>query len=155
MGNGERPLSYLIHKILSVLQASKGPLSRNEIINLLLKDGVQVSQSNQVWQKIDSHERIRFDINKRKYVYRSPFEDVNSDIALLALIRQYQNGLLIDEDLLKVGLIRARLLLRKRCRGKINWSHISFTACFCFLCRRMQIWTSGSEACYAKGQLDA
>ncbi|KAH8738852.1 hypothetical protein FG386_002307 [Cryptosporidium ryanae] len=102
MKSEEKPLSYLIHKLLGILKNSKVPLSVYDIQSLFFKEGIQISLSNSdFWSKVNSHDRIVLDSNTGKYVYKSPYEKVNSDITLLALIRQYHNGLLVDDELLK------------------------------------------------------
>lgn len=103
MSNEEKPFSYLIHKILNILQSNTVPLRKKDLHYLLHKDGVQISQESDFWTKIQLHDRILLDKATGRYSYKSPYDKLNSEISLLAFVRQHQDGLLIDEELLKVS----------------------------------------------------
>ncbi|KAF7456850.1 hypothetical protein HWI79_2624 [Cryptosporidium felis] len=103
MANEEKPFSYLIHKVLNILQTSPTPLKKKELQGLLGRDGVQISPESEFWTKIHLHDRISLDQETGRYRYRSPYEKLNSEVSLLAFVRQRQDGLLIDDELLKTN----------------------------------------------------
>ncbi|OII73390.1 uncharacterized protein cubi_02602 [Cryptosporidium ubiquitum] len=120
MSNEEKPFSYLIHKVLNILQSNATPLRRKEIHSLLYKDGVQISLESDFWTKIHLHDRVFLDQATGKYSYKSPYDKLNSEISLLAFVRQHQDGLLIDEELLKTNPSMERWIRNLMCKKAVR-----------------------------------
>ncbi|KAJ1605946.1 hypothetical protein OJ253_2958 [Cryptosporidium canis] len=120
MSNEVKPFSYLIHKVLNILQSSAVPLRRKDLHNLLHKDGVQISIDSDFWAKIQLHDRISLDKATGKYSYKSPYDKLNSEISLLAFVRQNQDGLLIEDELLKANPSMERWIRNLMCKKAVR-----------------------------------
>ncbi|OII71014.1 hypothetical protein cand_018530 [Cryptosporidium andersoni] len=104
----DRPLSYILHKVLNILQSSPVPLKKLELQTQLIKEGVLLPSDHEFWSNLHNHERIFLDLNTLKYSYKSPYENIQSEVELLAYVRRHNDGLCIDDELLKANSLMDR-----------------------------------------------
>ncbi|KAF8819869.1 hypothetical protein IE077_004592 [Cardiosporidium cionae] len=99
------PISFVVHKILEFLQEKKQMLTLTEVENHFKKKGyvgLHIKTNKELFQALQTNERILYDIARKKLAFVNPYERVVSSEALLASVC-YDGGLTglrVTDDLL-------------------------------------------------------
>ncbi|KAK2196131.1 hypothetical protein BdWA1_002731 [Babesia duncani] len=99
------PMTYVIHKILGILKQQPRPFHTLEVEKALRNlgfSGVDICTNKELYTLLQKVKRIHFDTERKRLVYRNPYDCINSLESLVHYISKNAcvKGLKVNEELL-------------------------------------------------------